>query len=110
MIPEAALLSFMATLFSMMNPIGNVGVFAGMTADLSASECRKIAWNCAVSVAITLMIVVWAGPQLLGFFGVTVDMGGYEFQADACAADVNGDGAVDVNDLLLLLSGWGACP
>ncbi len=73
MIPEAALLSFMATLFSMMNPIGNIGVYAGMTADLSASECRKIAWNCAISVAITLMIVVWAGPQLLGLFGVTVD-------------------------------------
>ncbi len=33
MIPEAALASFIAALFSMMNPVGNVGVFAGMTAD-----------------------------------------------------------------------------
>jgi multiple antibiotic resistance protein len=73
MITEAALMSFVATLFSMMNPIGNIGVFAGMTADRSGSESRKIAWSCAVSVAITLLIVVWAGPQLLAFFGVTVD-------------------------------------
>jgi multiple antibiotic resistance protein len=73
MITEAALMSFVATLFSMMNPIGNIGVFAGMTADRSGGESRKIAWSCATSVAITLLIVVWAGPQLLAFFGVTVD-------------------------------------
>jgi multiple antibiotic resistance protein len=73
MITEAALFSLVATLFSMMNPIGNVGVFAGMTADRPADESRKIAWSCATAVAITLLIVVWAGPQLLRFFGVTVD-------------------------------------
>jgi multiple antibiotic resistance protein len=73
MISEAALLSFAATLFSMMNPIGNLGVFAGMTADRSATESRKIAWTCAMAVTITLLIVVWAGPKLLTLFGVTVD-------------------------------------
>ena len=73
MISEAALLSFAATLFSMMNPIGNIGVFAGITADRSAAESRKIAWNCAMAVAITLLIVVWVGPRLLALFGVTVD-------------------------------------
>jgi len=73
MISEAALFSFAATLFSMMNPIGNLGVFAGMTADRSATESRKIAWTCAIAVTITLLIVVWAGPRLLILFGVTVD-------------------------------------
>lgn len=73
MIPEAALVSFVAALFSMMNPVGNIGVFAGMTADRSAAESRKIAWSCAMSVAITLLIVTWGGPGLLLFFGVTVD-------------------------------------
>lgn len=73
MISEAALASFAATLFSMMNPVGNIGVFAGMTAGRSAEESRKIAWSCAMSVAITLLIVVWAGPRLLALFGVTVD-------------------------------------
>ncbi len=73
MISEAALFSFAATLFSMMNPIGNLGVFAGMTADRSATESRRIAWTCAMAVTITLLIVVWAGPKLLTLFGVTVD-------------------------------------
>jgi len=73
MISEAALFSFAATLFSMMNPIGNIGVFAGLTSDRSAAESRKIAWSCAFAVVVTLLIVAWAGPELLTFFGVTVD-------------------------------------
>lgn len=73
MISEAALFSFAATLFSMMNPIGNIGVFAGLTSDRSAAESRKIAWSCAFAVVVTLLIVAWAGPRLLAFFGVTVD-------------------------------------
>lgn len=73
MIPEAALASFMAALFSMMNPFGNVGVFAGMTANRPESQVRRIAWTVALSVAITLLVVTWAGPLLFQFFGVTVD-------------------------------------
>lgn len=73
MISEAALFSFAATLFSMMNPIGNIGVFAGLTSDRSAAESRKIARSCAFAVVVTLLIVAWAGPGLLAFFGVTVD-------------------------------------
>jgi multiple antibiotic resistance protein len=43
MLSEAALLSFAATLFSMMNPIGNIGVFAGLTSDISAAKSRRVA-------------------------------------------------------------------
>jgi hypothetical protein len=40
-----------------------------------------------------------------------VDMGAYEVVPGAGEpADVNGDGGVDVLDLLQLLSAWGACP
>lgn len=73
MLPEAALSSFIATLFSMMNPIGNLGVFAGMTAGRTAAEANRIAWTCAGAVAITLLVVTWSGPLLLEFFGITVD-------------------------------------
>jgi hypothetical protein len=34
---------------------------------------------------------------------VSLEIGG-------CTGDLNGDNVVDVNDLLLLLGGWGACP
>jgi multiple antibiotic resistance protein len=73
MITEAALLSFMAALFSMMNPIGNLGVFAGLTANRTEAQAVRIAWACALAVAITLLIVTWSGPMLLHFFGITVD-------------------------------------
>ena len=59
MIPEAALTSFVAALFSMMNPLGGVGVFAGMTAERPRDERRRIAWTCAAAVAITLLIVAY---------------------------------------------------
>ena len=45
MLPEAALTSFIATLFSMMNPIGNLGVFAGMTAERPPAEAKRSAWT-----------------------------------------------------------------
>ena len=73
MIPEAALTSFVAALFSMMNPIGNVGVFAGLTADRPADQTRRIAWTCAAAIAITLLVVAWTGSAVMAFFGVTVD-------------------------------------
>ena len=73
MMTEAALTSFIATLFSMMNPIGNVGVFAGMTEERTEAQARHIAWTCAGAVAITLLIVAWSGSLMLKFFGITVD-------------------------------------
>ena len=73
MIPEAALTSFIAALFSMMNPVGNVGVFAGMTAGRPGNQAERIAWTCAGAIAITLLIVAWSGSLLLDFFGITVD-------------------------------------
>jgi multiple antibiotic resistance protein len=73
MTPEAAVASFVAALFSMMNPIGNTGIFAGMTKDRSITESRQTARMCAVAVAATLLVVTWAGPFALRLFGVTVD-------------------------------------
>ena len=42
MLPEAALASFMAALFSMMNPLGNVGVFASMIANRSEAHVGSL--------------------------------------------------------------------
>lgn len=73
MIPEAALVSFVAALFSMMNPIGNSGIFADLTEGRSSTETVRIAWTCAFAVAITLLIVNWTGSTLLDFFGISID-------------------------------------
>ena len=73
MMSVAALTGFIAALFSMMNPIGFAGIFAGMTADRTDTQARKIAWTCATTVAVTLVALVWSGDVLLRFFGITVD-------------------------------------
>lgn len=69
---ETALTGFIAALFSMMNPVGNVGMFAGMTADRDDAEAKLIAWKCAAACAVTLLIVIWTGGALLGLFGISV--------------------------------------
>lgn len=73
MLTEAALSTLVAGIFSMMNPIGNLGIFAGMTADRSEAEARRIAWTCAAAVAVTLLVVTWSGGLLLEFFGISID-------------------------------------
>lgn len=67
------ILTFLAALFSMMNPIGGVGIFAGMTANRTTSEANAIARKCALAAAVTLLIVVWAGGYILQLFGITVN-------------------------------------
>jgi hypothetical protein len=40
---EHTLITFLAALFSMMNPIGNVGIFAGLTRNKSEAEAKHTA-------------------------------------------------------------------
>ncbi len=69
---DAVLLTYVAALFSMMNPIGNVGIFASMTADRSPEEAKRVAWKCMLAIGITLVVVTWTGSALLQFFGIDV--------------------------------------
>lgn len=69
---EMAFTTFVAALFSMMNPIGNVGVFAGMAAGRSDADSKRLAWTCALAIAVTLVVVAWTGGALLKFFGINV--------------------------------------
>lgn len=38
-----------------------------------------------------------------------VDIGAYEYPGSPCPGDVDGSGAVDFDDVLAILSGWGPC-
>ncbi|MHC4993045.1 MAG: right-handed parallel beta-helix repeat-containing protein, partial [Planctomycetota bacterium] len=46
-------------------------------------------------------------------YGLVADMGAFEFQPEGtpptCTGDVNGDGAVDADDLVLVVLAWGVC-
>ncbi len=65
--------AFFAALFSMMNPIGGVGIFASLTANRTEEESKKIAKTSAFASAITLLVVIWAGGGFLQLFGITVN-------------------------------------
>jgi multiple antibiotic resistance protein len=73
MLTEGALFTFVAGLFAIMNPVGNVAVFASLTQGSSKDDVRYSAWTCAIACIVTLLIVTWGGNYVLAFFGISVD-------------------------------------
>lgn len=73
MLTETELFTVVAGLFAIMNPVGNIGIFAALTSDRSPEEARAAAWSCAIACAVTLLISTWCGSYVLAFFGISVD-------------------------------------
>lgn len=44
------------------------------------------------------------------FQGILVECDAEEVECIGCRADINGDGSVEVNDIIEVISSWGACP
>ena len=57
-----------------------------------------------------------SSDQGVAVFGLTVDMGAFEFQVDegcdppTCPADIDGSGDVGFGDILQIIGSWGVCP
>lgn len=66
------LYAFAAALFSMMNPIGNTGIFSSLTANKSSSERRKIIQSCMLAIIIILLISTWLGAIALNLLGINL--------------------------------------
>lgn len=64
-------LTFGLALVTITNPLGAMALFAGLTAGQSEQQKHVIARQASVAVAIILLVVTWAGSQLLTLFGVT---------------------------------------
>lgn len=62
-----------AALFSVLNPIGTVPIFVGLTHDDSASERSRISLWTAINVFIILMVSFFIGQYVLTFFGISID-------------------------------------
>ena len=69
---ELFILSFGA-LFSIMNPLGTVPVFVGLTQDNTSKEKGIIAFWTAVNVLVILLISFFLGKYLLVFFGIGIN-------------------------------------
>lgn len=68
---EVFLLLF-AALFSVLNPIGTIPIFVGLTEGYSKGELSKTSLWTAINVFIILMITFFAGQYVLSFFGITI--------------------------------------
>ena len=59
-------------LFSVLNPIGTVPIFVGLTEDYTKQERSKLSLLTAVNVFIILIISFFIGQYVLAFFGITI--------------------------------------
>jgi len=61
-----------AALFSVMNPLGTVPVFVGLTKGKTKKEIINIALYASINVFIILLISFFLGKYLLVFFGISI--------------------------------------
>jgi multiple antibiotic resistance protein len=69
---SAELTTFAVGMLAVTNPIGNLAIFAGLTAERSDAERRAAAVSCAVAVLVIFLTVTWAGSLILKAFGITI--------------------------------------
>jgi multiple antibiotic resistance protein len=60
------------TLFSIVNPIGGALIFKEVTSDRTPAERRVLAQKVGVYSAIILLVSLWLGGYILGFFGISL--------------------------------------
>lgn len=59
-------------LFSVLNPIGTVPIFVGLTEGYTKTELSKTSFWTAINVFVILMITFFVGQYVLTFFGITI--------------------------------------
>jgi len=62
-----------AALFSVINPLGTVPIFVGLTSDESISERNRTSFLTTINVVVILIISFFAGSYLLKFFGISLN-------------------------------------
>jgi len=60
-------------LISVMNPLGTVPIFVGLTQDETKKERNRIVFNTSLNVFIILLISFFIGKYILIFFGITLN-------------------------------------
>lgn len=62
-----------AALFSVINPLGTVPIFVGLTKDDSVAERSKTSLLTAVNILVILLISYFTGKYILNFFGISLN-------------------------------------
>ena len=68
----AELVTYAISLLAIVNPVGNLALFTGMTSDRSKAERHKIAVTCFIAILIIFLVVTWSGSLILKAFGITL--------------------------------------
>ncbi|MBP5984531.1 MAG: MarC family NAAT transporter [Fluviicola sp.] len=66
-------ISIFAALFSVINPLGTVPVFVGLTKDETTSNRNKTAAWTSINVFLILIISFFIGKYVLAFFGISLN-------------------------------------
>ncbi|GGD85829.1 MarC family NAAT transporter [Planktosalinus lacus] len=67
------LLYAFAALFSIMNPLGTVPIFVGLTQEEDTAERKKTALLTVINVLVIMLISFFLGKYLLEFFGISLN-------------------------------------
>jgi MarC family membrane protein len=59
-------------LFSVLNPIGTIPIFVGLTQDYTQKERARVSFKTSMNVCIILLISFFVGQYVLEFFGITI--------------------------------------
>lgn len=62
-----------AALFSVINPLGTVPIFVGLTQEYSAPERSKTSLLTAINIFVILLISFFTGRFILHFFGISIE-------------------------------------
>lgn len=63
---------FFASLLAIVNPIGVIPVFIGLTDGMPAYRRHHTALMAAISVSVVLLVALFTGEAILAFFGITI--------------------------------------
>ncbi len=62
-----------AALFSVMNPLGTVPIFVGLTQEDTSPERSKTALLTSINILVILIVSFFTGKYILQFFGISID-------------------------------------
>lgn len=62
-----------AALFSVINPLGTVPIFVGLTRDDTRAERSRTSILAAINIFVILLISFFTGRYILNFFGISLD-------------------------------------
>jgi len=72
MIEWTVYIKIFTTLLAIVNPLGVIPIFVGLTCDLADQQRKHIARTTSMAVAIILIVATLVGKPLLNFFGVSI--------------------------------------